>query len=115
MFPFFTSLADMYSKVLMPPKALIERLRRDADDKPGVLDRCLKRLEWERSQARCACKGTTLSHQLRRVTPTSALASCTEPARRRKTRRRLRERQWCVAPSMIARDVIISLTAAPPA
>ena len=36
MFPFFTSLADMYSKVLMPPKGLVERLRRDADDKPGV-------------------------------------------------------------------------------
>ena len=52
MFPFFTSLADIYSKVLMPPKGLVERLRRDADDKPGVLDRCLKRLEGERSQAR---------------------------------------------------------------
>ncbi len=53
MFPFFTSLADMYSKVLMPPKAATERLRRDAGSKPIILDRCLKRLEWERSQERC--------------------------------------------------------------
>jgi len=51
MFTFFTSLADAYSKILMPQKLLSERLRRDAD-KAVVLDRCLKRLEWERSQER---------------------------------------------------------------
>ena len=56
MFPFFTALADMYSKVLMPPKSMAERLRHDASNKPAVLDRCLKRLEWERSQARCVRK-----------------------------------------------------------
>jgi splicing factor 3A subunit 1 len=53
MFTFFTALADAYSKVLMPPKSMAQRLRRDADDKTAVLDRCLKRLEWERSQERC--------------------------------------------------------------
>lgn len=51
MFTFFTALADAYSKVLMPPKSLAERLRRDATVKPAILERCLKRLEWERSQA----------------------------------------------------------------
>ena len=52
MFTFFTTLADAYSKILMPSKALDERLRKDVD-KAVVLDRCLKRLEWERSQERC--------------------------------------------------------------
>jgi hypothetical protein len=53
MFTFFTALADSYSKVLMPPKSLSKRLQSDALDRPVVLDRCLKRLEWERTQERC--------------------------------------------------------------
>ena len=53
MFTFFTALADAYSKVLMPPKSMAARLKKDAEDRPAVLDRCLKRLEWERSQERC--------------------------------------------------------------
>jgi len=52
MFTFFTSLADVYSRILMPPKQLAERLSRDASDKAAVLDRCLRRLEWDRSQER---------------------------------------------------------------
>ena len=52
MFTFFTSLADVYSRILMPTKQLAERLSRDASDKAAVLDRCLRRLEWERSQER---------------------------------------------------------------
>jgi splicing factor 3A subunit 1 len=53
MFTFFTALADAYSKVLMPPKSLNKRLQNDATDRSAVLDRCLKRLEWERTQERC--------------------------------------------------------------
>lgn len=49
MFTFFTSLADAYSKVLMPPKGLSEGLKKD-EDKSGLLERALQRLEWERSQ-----------------------------------------------------------------
>jgi hypothetical protein len=52
MFTFFTSLADVYSRILMPPKQLAERLSRDASDNAAVLDRCLRRLEWDRSQER---------------------------------------------------------------
>lgn len=46
MFMFFTALADAYSKVLMPPKGLTKKLKKNA----AVLERCLHRLEWERSQ-----------------------------------------------------------------
>ncbi|KAF7149108.1 hypothetical protein RHSIM_Rhsim03G0093900 [Rhododendron simsii] len=53
MFMFFTSLADAYSKVLMPPNGLsqlTEKLRKSVTDMTTVLERCLHRLEWERSQ-----------------------------------------------------------------
>uniref|UniRef100_A0A1D1YVN5 Putative splicing factor 3A subunit 1 n=1 Tax=Anthurium amnicola TaxID=1678845 RepID=A0A1D1YVN5_9ARAE len=50
LFTFFTALADAYSKVLMPPKGLTEKLRGSVRDMTTVLERCLHRLEWERSQ-----------------------------------------------------------------
>ncbi|KAK2634532.1 hypothetical protein Ddye_029324 [Dipteronia dyeriana] len=50
MFTFFTQLADAYSKVLMPPKGLTEKLKTSVADMTTVLERCLHRLEWERSQ-----------------------------------------------------------------
>lgn len=56
MFTFFTALADAYSKVLMPPKGLVEKLKKDVDNKTGILERCLHRLEWERSQERARQK-----------------------------------------------------------
>ncbi|KAL3817883.1 hypothetical protein ACJIZ3_003788 [Penstemon smallii] len=50
MFMFFTSLADAYSKVLMPSKGLTDKLRNSVLDLTTVLERCLLRLEWEKSQ-----------------------------------------------------------------
>nr|XP_019703114.1 probable splicing factor 3A subunit 1 [Elaeis guineensis] len=50
MFPFFTALIDAYSKVLMPPKGVREKLWSSARDMTAVLERCLHRLEWEHSQ-----------------------------------------------------------------
>lgn len=44
MFSFFTALADAYSKVLMPPKGLLDRLKRDDSSKTVVLERALARL-----------------------------------------------------------------------
>lgn len=52
LFSLFTSLADAYSKVLMPPRGAIERVKRDAEDKEQLLERCLNRLEWEQAQER---------------------------------------------------------------
>ncbi|MCI20755.1 putative splicing factor 3A subunit 1-like, partial [Trifolium medium] len=50
MFTFFTSLADAYSKVLMPPKGLTEKLEKSVSDMTTVHERCENRLEWERCQ-----------------------------------------------------------------
>ncbi|WOL04677.1 putative splicing factor 3A subunit 1 [Canna indica] len=50
MFTFFTTMTDAYSKVLMPPTGLTEKLRKSTTDMTTVLERCLHRLEWERSQ-----------------------------------------------------------------
>ncbi|XP_074592047.1 putative splicing factor 3A subunit 1 [Curcuma longa] len=50
MFTFFTTLTDAYSKVLMPPTGLTEKLHKSIRDRTAVLERCLHRLEWERSQ-----------------------------------------------------------------
>ncbi|EEF33876.1 probable splicing factor 3A subunit 1 [Ricinus communis] len=50
MYKFFTLLADSYSRVLMPPKGLTEKLIKSVVDMTTVLERCLHRLEWERSQ-----------------------------------------------------------------
>ncbi|KAE9611734.1 hypothetical protein Lal_00011848 [Lupinus albus] len=50
MFTFFTFLADAYSKVLMPPKGLTEKLKKSVTDMTTVLERYVNRLEWERSQ-----------------------------------------------------------------
>ncbi|KAJ0427901.1 putative Ubiquitin-like domain, splicing factor 3A subunit 1, Ubiquitin-like domain superfamily [Helianthus annuus] len=50
MFMLFTSLADAYSKVLMPPKGLTDKLKKSVTDMTTVLERSLHRLEWERSQ-----------------------------------------------------------------
>ncbi|CAL9087226.1 unnamed protein product [Musa acuminata var. zebrina] len=50
MFTFFTTLTDAYSRVLMPPTGLTEKLRKGTSDLTTVLERCLHRLEWEQSQ-----------------------------------------------------------------
>ncbi|ESQ35345.1 hypothetical protein EUTSA_v10006856mg [Eutrema salsugineum] len=50
MFPFFTTLVDAYFDVLKPPEDLIDKLRKSAADFTTVLERCLHRLEWDRSQ-----------------------------------------------------------------
>lgn len=52
LFGFFTALADAYSAVLMPDKDLKKRLGEDAADRAMILERCLKRLEWDRARAR---------------------------------------------------------------
>eukprot|EP00250_Pteridium_aquilinum_P001080 c11289_g1_i2 orf=236-2677(-) len=56
MFTFFTTLADAYSKVLMPQKGIVEKLKRSNLDRTTVLERCLHRLEWEKSQERARQK-----------------------------------------------------------
>ncbi|XP_024016849.1 probable splicing factor 3A subunit 1 isoform X1 [Eutrema salsugineum] len=50
MFPFFNALINVYLDVLMPPKDFKEKLRKSVADFTTVRDRCLNRLEWDRSQ-----------------------------------------------------------------
>ncbi|KAF0897915.1 hypothetical protein E2562_001623 [Oryza meyeriana var. granulata] len=53
MFTFFTKLTDTYSRVLNPVEgvpALQKELRDGSKDLTTVLERCLNRLEWDRSQ-----------------------------------------------------------------
>ncbi|KAG2319875.1 hypothetical protein Bca52824_013088 [Brassica carinata] len=50
MFPLLTSLVDAYFDVLKPPEDLREKLRKSGADLTAVLERCLHRLEWDRSQ-----------------------------------------------------------------
>ncbi|CAN6885400.1 hypothetical protein Bca4012_070566 [Brassica carinata] len=50
LFSFFTALVDAYFDVLKPPEDLKEKLRKSATDLTTVLERCLHRLEWDRSQ-----------------------------------------------------------------
>uniref|UniRef100_A0A0E0CIG7 Splicing factor 3A subunit 1 n=1 Tax=Oryza meridionalis TaxID=40149 RepID=A0A0E0CIG7_9ORYZ len=53
MFTFFTKLTDTYSRVLNPVEgmpALLKDLQDGAKDLTTVLERCLNRLEWDRSQ-----------------------------------------------------------------
>lgn len=65
MFMFFTSLADAYSKVLMPPKGLSEKLKKSVTDMTTVLERCANRLEWERSQEQARQKAEDEKEQER--------------------------------------------------
>lgn len=97
MFSFFTALADAYSKVLMPSKSLAQRLHRDAEDKAAVLDRCLRRLEWERSQERCARMLPPFSsrHSEASVCVARLLFDSQVHAKRRRTRRRRSVMPWC--------------------
>ncbi|MEW5307630.1 MAG: hypothetical protein WDW36_010009 [Sanguina aurantia] len=52
MFTFFTSLCDAYSRVMMPEKSLKEKLAKDASDSSLLLERSLRRLEWEKARER---------------------------------------------------------------
>ncbi|KAK9926796.1 hypothetical protein M0R45_024007 [Rubus argutus] len=56
MFTFFTSLADAYSKVLMPPEGLTEKLKKGVADMTTVLEQCVHRLEGERYQGQARQK-----------------------------------------------------------
>lgn len=51
-FAYFNKLVDQYTKILLPPKDLVERLRREAGNRFGVLKDIQYRVEWERAAQR---------------------------------------------------------------
>lgn len=49
-FNYFTRLVDQYTKILLPPKDLVERLRQEIENPLGILKSLAYRVEWERVQ-----------------------------------------------------------------
>ena len=50
LYKFFTKICDSYSKVLMPPKDVLIKLKKDEISKMQCLNRALRRLEFERAR-----------------------------------------------------------------
>lgn len=51
-FAYFTKLVEQYTKILLPPKDIVEKLNRELDDPKVVYDAVKYRVEWERYQRR---------------------------------------------------------------
>uniref|UniRef100_A0A915IFD6 Splicing factor 3A subunit 1 n=1 Tax=Romanomermis culicivorax TaxID=13658 RepID=A0A915IFD6_ROMCU len=51
-FGYFTKLVEQYTKILIPPKDILERLRKELDDPRSILDTVKYRVEWEKHQRR---------------------------------------------------------------
>lgn len=50
LFQYFTKLLEQYTKVLIPPKSMQQRLRDEAKSLQAVLDHVKYRAEWQRYQ-----------------------------------------------------------------
>ena len=47
---FFLSLVEAYTRCLVPPKGLADKLTREYSNKQAVLDKLILRYEWERQE-----------------------------------------------------------------
>ncbi|XP_066500734.1 splicing factor 3A subunit 1 [Hoplias malabaricus] len=52
LFNYFTKLVEQYTKVLIPPKGLLQKLKREAENPRDVLDQVRYRVEWAKFQER---------------------------------------------------------------
>ncbi|XP_060737607.1 splicing factor 3A subunit 1 [Tachysurus vachellii] len=52
LFNYFTKLVEQYTKILIPPKGLLQKLKREADNQREVLDQVKYRVEWAKYQER---------------------------------------------------------------
>eukprot|EP00062_Callorhinchus_milii_P016718 gi/632968315/ref/XP_007900459.1/ PREDICTED: splicing factor 3A subunit 1 [Callorhinchus milii] len=52
LFNYFTKLVEQYTKILIPPKGLILKLKREAENPKEVLDQVRYRVEWAKFQER---------------------------------------------------------------
>ena len=52
LFNYFTKLVEQYTKILIPPKDLLGKLRKEADNYHVILDEVKHRMEWARHQER---------------------------------------------------------------
>lgn len=51
-FNYFTRLVDQYTKILLPPKDLLDKMRKEINNPFGILKNVAYRVEWERVQQR---------------------------------------------------------------
>jgi len=51
-FQFFTRLVEQYSKILLPPKDLVSKLKKDLDNPFSVINEVYYRVEWQKIQLR---------------------------------------------------------------
>lgn len=47
---YFQKLVESYTKVLLPPRDIVSQLKNNAADKREIIDRMMKRVQWERAQ-----------------------------------------------------------------
>ncbi|XP_028853017.1 splicing factor 3A subunit 1 [Denticeps clupeoides] len=52
LFNYFTKLVEQYTKVLIPPKGLLQKLKKEAENPKEVLDQVRYRVEWAKIQER---------------------------------------------------------------
>ncbi|XP_077165039.1 splicing factor 3A subunit 1 [Paroedura picta] len=52
LFNYFTKLVEQYTKILIPPKGLITKLKKEAENPKEVLDQACYRVEWAKFQER---------------------------------------------------------------
>lgn len=52
LFHYFTKLVEQYTKVLIPPKGLLQKLKKEAENSCEVLDQVKYRVEWAKFQER---------------------------------------------------------------
>lgn len=52
LFNYFTKLVEQYTKILIPPKGLLQKLKREAENTRDVMDQVRYRVEWAKFQER---------------------------------------------------------------
>ncbi|CAL8294910.1 splicing factor 3A subunit 1 [Gadus morhua] len=52
LFNYFTKLVEQYTKILIPPKGLLQKMKREAENPRDVMDQVKYRVEWAKFQER---------------------------------------------------------------
>ncbi len=47
LFAYFTALVEAYSKIFNPPEGIVEKMKKDAEDRVDILERAFQKLDWE--------------------------------------------------------------------
>lgn len=47
LFAYFTALVESYSKIYNPPEGIMEKMKKDSEDRVDILERAFQKLDWE--------------------------------------------------------------------